>query len=78
MGPHTRNFEQAVVDAMDEGAALRAPSPDAAFKLVLQLLDEPQRISRMGEAGIHWVQKHTGAVSRVIATLDKLTGDPRA
>lgn len=72
VGPHTRNFEQSVVDAMDEGAALRAPNPDAAFKQVLQLLDEPQRISRMGEAGIHWVQKHTGAVSRVIATLDKL------
>lgn len=72
VGPHTRNFEQAVVDAMDEGAALRAPDPDAAVKLALKLLDEPLRLSRMGEAGTHWVQKHTGAVSRVMATLDKL------
>lgn len=72
VGPHTRNFEQAVVDAMDEGAALRVGDPDAAFRQALQLLDEPQRLGRMGEAGIHWVQKHTGAVSRVMATLDKL------
>ncbi|HLR78137.1 MAG TPA: 3-deoxy-D-manno-octulosonic acid transferase [Burkholderiaceae bacterium] len=72
VGPHTRNFEQAVVDAMDEGAAMRAHHPEAALKLALQLLDEPQRLSRMGEAGIHWVQKHKGAVSRVMATLDKL------
>lgn len=72
VGPHTRNFEQAVVDAMDEGAALRSPDPDAAIKQALHLLDEPQRLSRMGEAGIHWVQKHTGAVSRVMVTLDKL------
>ena len=72
VGPHTRNFEQAVVDAMDEGAALRAPDPVAAVKLALKLLDEPQRLSRMGEAGAHWVQKHTGAVSRVVATLDSL------
>lgn len=72
VGPHTRNFEQAVVDAMDEGAALRAPDPEVAFKLALQLLDEPTRLGRMGDAGSHWVRKHTGAVSRVIATLDKL------
>lgn len=72
VGPHTRNFEQAVVDAMDEEAAMRTPNPDAAFRQALRLLDEPQRLGRMGEAGIHWVQKHTGAVSRVMATLDKL------
>lgn len=72
VGPHTRNFEQAVVDAMDEGAALRAADPTAAVTQALKLLDEPQRLSRMGEAGAHWVQKHTGAVSRVLATLDSL------
>jgi len=72
VGPHTRNFEQAVVDAMDEGAALRTPDPDAALQLALQLLDDPQRMARMGEAGAHWVQKHTGAVARVVAGLDEI------
>ncbi len=72
VGPHTRNFEQAVVDAMDEGAALRLPDADAALRQAIGLLAEPQRMARMGEAGIHWVEKHTGAVARVMATLDAL------
>lgn len=71
VGPHTRNFEQAVVDAMDEGAALRAPNVDAALQMAVQLLDEPQRLARMGEAGAHWVQKHTGAVARVLGGLNE-------
>lgn len=72
VGPHTRNFQQAVVDAIDEGAALRAADADAAVQLALQLLDDPQRLARMAQAGTHWVQKHTGAVARVISSLDKL------
>src|SRR5690606_17511432 len=71
VGPHTRNFEQAVVDAMDEGAALRAPNVDAALQMAVQLLDEPRRLARMGEAGAHWVQKHTGAVARVLGGLNE-------
>src|SRR5690606_37753058 len=42
VGPHTRNFEQAVVDAIDEGAALRVPDAEAALQMALQLLHEPQ------------------------------------
>ena len=72
VGPHTRNFEQAVVDAMDEGAALRVQNADAAVQTALQLLDEPQRLARMGEAGSHWVQKHTGAVARVLGGLNEI------
>lgn len=72
VGPHTRNFEQAVVDAIDEGAAIRCVDADAALQMALQLLDEPQRLSRMGEAGEHWVQKHAGAVARVVSSLARL------
>ena len=77
VGPHTRNFEQAVVDAMDEGAALRAADPDAALQTALQLLDDAQQLTRMSEAGTHWVQKHRGAVARVVAGLNELkSGSP--
>lgn len=75
VGPHTENFEQAVFDALQEGAALRAPTPDAALQLALQLLDEPQRLLRIGEAGQHWVQKHAGAVARVVAGLNEIKKD---
>ncbi|WP_460874921.1 3-deoxy-D-manno-octulosonic acid transferase [Paralcaligenes ginsengisoli] len=75
VGPHTRNFEQAVVDAIDEGAALRVQSPDAALQKALQMLDHPQCLAKMGEAGAHWVQKHTGAVARVVAGLNELRAE---
>ncbi|HWL27684.1 MAG TPA: 3-deoxy-D-manno-octulosonic acid transferase [Burkholderiaceae bacterium] len=72
VGPHTRNFEQAVADAMSEGAALRVADPDAALQTALQLLEDHQRMTRMGEAGAHWVQKHAGAVARVLAGLNEI------
>ena len=72
VGPHTRNFEQAAADAIQEGAALRAPDADSAIQLALQLLDDPQRLSKMGEAGAHWVKQHAGAVERVMIGLNEL------
>lgn len=72
VGQHTRNFEQAVVDAIDEGAALRATDAEAALQMALQLLDDPQRLGRMGQAGAHWVQKHAGAVKRVVTGVNEI------
>lgn len=79
VGPHTRNFEQAVADAIDEGAALRVADADTALLKALQLLEQPQSLARMREAGMHWVQKHAGAVARVLVGLNELkseTGRP--
>ncbi|MBF6617628.1 MAG: 3-deoxy-D-manno-octulosonic acid transferase [Candidimonas sp.] len=72
VGPHTRNFEQAVADALHEGAALRVADAPAAVQAALQLIDDAQRISRMSDAATHWVQKHTGAVARVVAGLNEI------
>lgn len=66
VGPHTHNFEQAVNDAIHEGAALRAQDAEAALQLALQLLDDPRRLAQMGEAAEDWVRKHAGAVQRVM------------
>lgn len=76
VGPHTKNFERAVADALDEGAALRAPNPEAALQMALQLVNDPQRLNKMSQAGSHWVQKHTGAVSRVLTGLNELVKPP--
>lgn len=72
IGPHTYNFEQAAVDAVYEGAALRVARPEQALHTALQLLEEPQRMTRMGQAGRDWVQKHAGAVARVLSALNDL------
>lgn len=72
VGPHTWNFEQAVNDAIHEGAALRAPTPEAALQLALQLLDDPRRLAQMSEAAEHWVRRHAGAVQRVMDSYEEL------
>lgn len=75
VGPHTENFSQAVFDAIQEGAALRVPTADAAIQQALTLLDEPQRLARMTQAGTQWVSKHTGAVARVLTGLNELKAE---
>lgn len=74
VGPHTRNFEQAVQDALAEGAAWRASNADAALKHAMQLLEDTPQRQRMGDAGLHWVQKHTGSVQRVMTGIHEVLG----
>lgn len=72
VGPHTRNFEQAAHDAIHEGAALRAQTAEAAVQLALQLLEDPRRLTEMGQAGANWVRAHAGAVQRVMDSYEAL------
>jgi len=72
VGPHTRNFQQAVQDAIDEGAAVRVADASQAVARALELLEDGTVLARMSEAGTHWVKKHTGAVQRVMTALEKL------
>ena len=72
VGTHTRNFEQAVNDALAEGAALRANSADTALRQAMQLLDDTPQRQRMADAGLHWVQKHSGSVQRVMTGIHEV------
>lgn len=74
VGPHTANFEQAVSDALAAGAIERADQPDQALQRGLQWLEEPQQLTRMGEAARDWVRQHAGAVDRVLDGLKAVTG----
>lgn len=70
VGPHTFNFQQAVADALLEGAAQRVATPEAALQQALAWLDEPATLARMSSSAEHWVLKHAGAVARVVAALN--------
>lgn len=72
VGPHTRNFEQAVSDALTEGAALRASTAEAALKQAMILLDDNIQRQHMADAGLHWVQKHAGSVQRVMTGINEV------
>lgn len=66
VGPHTRNFEQAVNDALEEGAVIRVSNADAAVKQAMALLEDSSARQAMSDAATFWVRKHSGSVERVM------------
>ena len=72
VGPHTKNFEQAVGDALAAGAIARAADPGQAVRQALRWLDDPAVMHRMGEAARDWVRQHAGAVDRVVDGIEAL------
>jgi 3-deoxy-D-manno-octulosonic-acid transferase len=72
VGPHTWNFQQAVADALLEGAAVRVATAEAAVQQALAWLDEPATLARMSQAAGDWVLKHSGAVARVLGALSDM------
>jgi len=72
IGPHTHNFEQATLDAIAAGAAVRVDSAEAALATALQWLDDTPRLHQMGQNGLYWVRQHAGAVARVMEGVHEL------
>lgn len=66
VGPHTFNFSQAVDDALEAGAALRAPSAGEAWQQALALLADPHDMAARREAAKDFSGAHAGATSRVM------------
>lgn len=73
-GPHTFNFTQAALDAIDAGAAVRVGNAHEAIERACAQLKQSQELLRMSEAGKNWVFYHTGSVQRVLAALSNLGG----
>jgi len=72
VGPHTRNFEQAVQDALAENALLQVPNAGAAIKEAGRLLHETAERNQLADSGLHWMQKHRGSVQRVLAGINEV------
>ncbi|MFA5611160.1 MAG: 3-deoxy-D-manno-octulosonic acid transferase, partial [Alcaligenes sp.] len=70
--PHTHHFAQAMQDAMQAGAVIRASTPALALQQALELVDDPARHNKMADSGLHWVQMHQGAVQRVLSGLAQI------
>ena len=69
MGPHTFNFEDAAIQAIDAGGALRAADADAAVTQALALLEEPDTLALRSVQALEFAQAHRGATGRTLALL---------
>ena len=82
IGPHTFNFAEATADALSAGAALRVATVDAMIEEALELIADPARRERMGQAAIAFAEAHRGATAKTMAEIESLlassgSGDTR-
>jgi 3-deoxy-D-manno-octulosonic-acid transferase len=73
LGQHTYNFAEAAERAVEAGAAVRVASAEELARELQNLLHDPERRRRMGQAGLAFIRQHQGATEKVMAIL--LDGD---
>lgn len=78
VGPSTRNFAQAVEDALEAGAARQVEDASAAVRLALNWLDHPAERQAMREAARAFVAAHRGATQVALAALQPYLKHPDA
>lgn len=66
LGPHTYNFSQVSVQALQDGAARRVDDASDLWQQALQLLQDPVQRQQMGQAGIRFCAAHQGASGRLM------------
>jgi len=69
IGPHTFNFAEATVRAIEAGAALRVTDGDELSRELQKLLMNPGLQQRMGAAGESFSRLHQGAAARIMTLL---------
>jgi 3-deoxy-D-manno-octulosonic-acid transferase len=74
LGPHMYNFAEATELALQAGAALQADDASGAMAMASNLLNDPERRRRMGEAGKALCNAHRGATARHLAACRRLLG----
>ena len=66
VGPHTFNFEDATLQAIEAGAAIRVSDASELIQTTEALLRDPGRRRAMSKAGIQFTDAHRGATARTL------------
>ena len=72
IGPHTFNFALVTEQAIAAGAAALVEDADALMAQGAALLQDPARLSSMGERALAFANQHRGATPRTIAAIKPL------
>ena len=76
LGPHTYNFAEAAERAVEAGAAVRVSDEAELVRELQDLLKNPQRRHRMGQAGLKFSRQHQGATEKVMNLLEQIGALP--
>jgi 3-deoxy-D-manno-octulosonic-acid transferase len=71
LGEHTFNFQQASVDVIDAGAAIRITDVADLVKAIDLLLTNHQAKEEMGTNALDFANQHTGATKKIIAVIQQ-------
>lgn len=74
VGPHMRNFAQAVSDAVAAGGAIQVDNAEEALLQAYELLRDTRRREEMKAAALSWTAAHAGATSRIVNALEPWLG----
>ena len=72
MGPHTFNFSDAAVLAVEQGAAVQVQDMHAALTNVADALTHPAVLAQFQTATVKVIEKGQGAVDRHILALQSM------
>ena len=72
IGPHTFNFALVTEQAIAAGGAALVADADALMTQASALLQDPSRLSLMGEKALAFANQHRGATPRTIAAIKPL------
>ena len=70
-GPHTTNFRESAELLLAAGGAVLVDEPEQLEPRVAELLADPARRSRMGEAGLHAVIGRQGALKQTMELVER-------
>ena len=71
IGPHTYNFTQASMLAVEQGAAVRVQDANELALTLQKLLLQPEKLRQMGTAGLSFVNANRGATNLALAQISR-------
>ena len=71
LGPHTYNFAQASELAIECGAAQRVADAPTMAQALQVIFADPERMQKMGAAGLHFVRANQGATEQALVQVGK-------
>jgi len=69
LGEHTFNFQQASMDAIEQGAALRVADVDELSQQMSNLIQNDVLREKMSANAIDFASQHTGATKKILAVI---------
>jgi 3-deoxy-D-manno-octulosonic-acid transferase len=70
-GPHTHNFVSMSENLLRTGGGIRVVNGDELFKILEELIQNPEKREAMGACAMDFVKANRGAISRVMEHIKK-------